>query len=492
MSGFDYVVAAWGDSSWFAFSLAETVWMNLGLSPRCVGNDTQQLVYDDLKRPEFGIVEGEVTSQYHWTSKRDVRWRMRNDYLRRYLWMRGGWGVRAFYYEKATDDRPELRALMKGQSHARIEGGWYEMDLRERDGGGLLLQIAGTVAVLSPELCAEVSADGLVWPGHPEPMTENRAGGLIAAAPVYLDDRFLERYEQNAAYDTTPVGVGGRWHCSPTYLGQWGFTECVRVGRNMIRVSVRNLYRVVPPRETVHAHNWVLSPDQVAALDPGEESVVDKVARLTGVLVRLADDLSWLAGEVTDDAITADDVFKISRDELEAEGWRPYPSLSRLAQVAPLDMTEQAFLSRCKGLHELWQRLPNGLIRDLLISAGHTGKPIKELGSLKLLQALLNVLERLNADRETVEAWGAVVEADDLTRRNERLGPLFFNNALRIADAHDAAGQVREALTGLNIDIAILNDGHGRALDAVFDAVIISLQAVSEELQVLRVRSGAG
>lgn len=323
-------------------------------------------------------------------------------------------------------------------------------------------------------------------------MTENRAGGLIAGEPVYLDDRFLERYEQNAAFDTTPVNVGGRWHCSPTYLGQWGFTECVRVGRNMIRVSVRDLYRSVPQREIVHAHSWVLGSDLVAALDPTEESVVDKVAQLTDVLVRLADDLSWLSGLVTDDAITSEEVFGISVDELRADGWRSYPALSKLAQVAPRDMTEQAFLSRCKSLHELWQRLPNGVLRRLLVSAGHTGRPTKELGSLKLLQALLNVLERLNAGRETAEAWGAVVEADDLTRRNRRLAPLFATYELRIADAHDSVGQVREALTGLNIDIAILNDGHGRALDLIFDAVIGSLAAVSEELQLLRRRSNAG
>jgi len=491
VSGFGYVVAAWGDSAWFAFNLAETVGMTLGLSPRCVGNETQRLVYDDLKLPEFGIADGEVTSQYHWTSKKDVRWRMRNDYLRRYLWMRGAWGVRAFYYEKAVPDAPEWRALMDGKRHARIapENGWYELDLRERHGGGLLLQVAATVPVVSPDRCPAVSADGLVWPGHDGPMTGDRAGGLIAAEPVYLDDRFLERYEQNAAYDSTPVNVGGRWHCSPSYQGQWGFTECVRIGRNIIRVSVRDLYKAVPDREVVHAHAWVLSPDQVAAFDPGEESIVEKVARLTAVLVELAYGLSGLAGAVGVQTAVPDDIFNLSAAELEANGWRSYPALSRLAQVAPLDMTEQAFLARCKSLHELWQRLPNGLVRRLIVAAGHPRKSMKDWGSLKLLQALLNILERLNGDQETIEAWGSGVEPDDLTRRNDRLAPLFFNNQLRIADAHEAVGEVRDALAGFDVDLAELSDGYGRALDRVFDGVIAALQAVVGELEALRDRS---
>lgn len=491
ISGYDYIVAAWGGSSWFAFNLAESVWMTLGLSPRCVGNETQQVMYDDLRLPEFGIAEGEVTSQYHWTSSRDVRWRMRNDYLRRYLWMRGGWGVRAFSYEKVLPDSAELRALMGGEAHARIEGGWYELDLREWRDGGLLLQVAGTTPVVSPDLCADVSAEGLIWPGHDGPMTANRAGGLIAGQPVYLDDRFLERYEQNAAYDSTPVNVGGRWHCSPSYVGQWGFTECVRVGRNMIRVSVRDLYRAIPDREVLHAHRWVLSLDQVAALDPAEPSVVDKVEGLVETLLKLADGLSWLSGAVTDEGISHEEVFKLSAAELAGNGWHSYPALRRLAQVAPLEMTEQAFLSRCKNLHELWQRLPNGLLKQLLIAAGYKEKALKGLGSMKLLQALLNILERLNAEREVAEAWDEDFEADELKQRNERLAPLFLTHELRNADAHDSVGAVRDALAGLNIDVAELNAGYGRALDRVFDAVRASLAAVADELQALRNRSGA-
>lgn len=99
ISGYDYVIAAWGDSSFYAFNLAEKVWMTLGLTPRCVGNDDQRLVYDDMGLPEFGVAEGQVSSSYHYELKRNVTWKMSNEHLRRYLWMRGSRGVRVFFYE---------------------------------------------------------------------------------------------------------------------------------------------------------------------------------------------------------------------------------------------------------------------------------------------------------------------------------------------------------------------------------------------------------
>lgn len=93
LSGYDYIVAAWGSSSFFSFSLAEKVWMTLGLSARCVGNEDQRLVFDDLKIPVFDVAHGEVSTNYFWNLKRDVSWKMSNEYLRRYLWLRGARGV---------------------------------------------------------------------------------------------------------------------------------------------------------------------------------------------------------------------------------------------------------------------------------------------------------------------------------------------------------------------------------------------------------------
>jgi hypothetical protein len=485
ISGHDYVVAVWGDGSFYSFNLAEKVWMTLGLTPRCVGNDEQRLIYDDLGLPEFGVAEGQVSSDYHWNLKRNVSWQLSNEHLRKYLWLRGARGVRVFYYQAHLEDVPEIRALMKGGSHVvhkPTEGvAWFELDLREHQ-GGLLLQLWASVEAVTPELCPEQTADGILWPGYTQPMTHARANTLVRNDPVYLDDRFLQKYEQSTFYDSTPGQVWGQWHCSPSYLGQWSFTDCQRVGRNLIKVPMRELYKPKPDREILHAQSFAIDPEDLAHLDQDEEHVVAKVQRLVDVLLRLGEGLSALGATVGPNK-SACDLIGFDRAELVANGWLSYPALSRLAQVAPLDMTQQMFLARCKSLHELWQRIPNGYLKSLLEHAGCPRSAVRDLGSLKLLQALLNILEKLNANEEASDAFASTNEPDGWRERNGAMAPLFLNNDLRIADAHESMEDCLATLQALGFDTASVNSGYGRALDFILDSVINALESLTIGLE---------
>lgn len=482
VSGLDYIVASQGGGSFYGYHLAEKVWIALGLTPRVLGGDQQKLIYDDLSLPEFGVTEGEISTEYYYTSKRNVNWTMSNEYLRRYLWMRGAYGVRLIYYQASLPDQAQIRDLMNGKTHVVLkpEGGWYDLDIRERD-GRLLIQLWAIVHAAAPELCPEPSAEGLFWPGIEGAMTDARANALTAMTPVYLDDRFLRRYEQNGFFDTAPMKFGQAWLCSPEYLSQWSFTECIRVGRNLIRVPMRELYKPKPNREILHAYTYVLTPAKVSEFDQAEEHIVSKTDRFASELLRFGEKFSVI-GQYLGDARGADDIVGISRTEINANGWLHCPELVRLAQVAPLDMTEQAFLSRCKSIHELWQKIPNAFLRNLLVHAGHARATVKDQGSLKLLQSITNVLERLNRDGESLDAFGAEADPDDLTLQNPSLAPLFINNDLRIADAHDA-GKTLAHLESLGFDIAAVNQGYGKALDFVFDRIITAFDHVNSEAE---------
>jgi hypothetical protein len=490
ISGYDYIVAAWGDGSFYTFNLAEKVWMTLGLTPRCVGNDEQRLVYDDLGLPEFGVAEGEVSSDYYWSLKRSVSWWMSNEYLRRYLWLRGARGVRVFYYSAQLADVPEIRAIMEGESHVvhkpAEDNFWCELDIREHR-GGFLLQLWASVEAVMPELCPEQSAEGILWPGDTKAMTRARADALLGLDPVYLDDRFLQKYEQSTFYDSTPVHVWGQWHCCPSYRGQWSFTECRRIGRNLIQVPMRELYKPKPDREILHAWSFAVDPVDVAHLDWNEEHVVAKVQRLLCVLLRFGEGLSALGATVGLNR-TASELSGFDRAEVEANGWLAYPSLARLAQVAPLDMTQQMFLARCKSLHEVWQRVPNGYLKSLLERAGCPRAAVKNLGSIKLLQALLNIVERLNAQHEEKDAFSSDQEREGWNERNDSMASLFLNNDLRIADAHEAMGECLATLQRLGFDTASVNAGYGKALDFVMDSVIDAIGAAATEIELLLAR----
>ena len=489
VSGHDYIVASHGNGSFFTFNLAEKVWMILGLSPRCVGGEEQRIVFDDLSLPEFGIAEGEISNSYYFKAKRNVSWRMSNEYLRNYLWMRGKYGSRVFFYEANIVEIPEITEILgqETQINSKPKGGWYELCIR-RINGKVLVQLWAVVCAVTPEKCQIQSADKLVWPGVTGTMDHQRANALVAPTVLYLDDRFLERYEKNSAYDTTPFYIFDRWTCNPSYLGQWGFSDCHRIGRNLVKVRLRELYKGIPDREIVWAHSHVVPPSVAAQTDLTEEHIVAKVQRFLNALLDLVDGLAWLSEVISGNSISSDDLIGISRDDLNANGWLHYPKLSRLAQVAPLNMSEQMFLSRCKEIHELWQKIPDGVIRKIVEVSGHDKKAYKGFRSLNLLHLLTNIIERLNSNLETTTNFEAGYDEANFSSRNRRLKAIYLTADLRNADAH-TGGSASKTLSEMGFDMSKINSGYGRALDHVFDQNISSFKHIAAEISALRARS---
>jgi hypothetical protein len=371
---------------------------------------------------------------------------------------------------------------MGGKSHVDIKAdtGWYEVDIRE-DAGGLLLQVWASVDAVSCDLCPERTADNIIWPGVQGLVTHASADADIAGHIIYLDDRFLERYEKSGFYDTTPTLMYGQWHCSPSYRGQWGFSDCSRVGRNLIRVSLRELYKPKPEQEILHAHSFALDPAVAAQFSEDEEHIVSKTQRLLDALLALGDNLVRLGVAVGQNK-TVEELVGFSANEIKDNGWLHYPQLSRLAQVAPLSMSEQDFLGRCKSLHEIWQKVPNGFLKRILEVAGCPKKSVSELGSMKLLQALLNILEGLDAHDEDVSAFTSADEPDGWKSSNDGLAALFVANDLRIADAHETFANALPRLQDLGFDTASLQQGYGRALDFVMDGVIDAFAKINAPL----------
>ncbi len=489
ISGNDYIVASSGSGSFFTYSLAEKVWMTLGLSPRSVGGDTQKIIFDDLSLPEFGVAEGEITNSYYYESSRNISWKMSNEYLRQYLWMRGKYGTRVFFHEAHIEETPAITALLGAEQlvNFKPDNGWYELTVR-RINGRVLIQTWAVVCAAPPEQCITQTADTLVWPGTAGAMSRSRANALVAPSVVYLDDRFLTRYEQNSFYDTVPMFAFDGWACNPSYMGQWAFADCRRVGRNLVKVRLRELYKGIPDRELVWAHSHVVTQDHANQFDLNDEHIVAKVQRFLDTLLNLSDGFVWLAEQLGEDSKSCEDIMGFSRDELRKNGWAAYPKLCRLAQVATANMSEQMFLSRCKEIHELWQKLPNGFVRKIVSHAGHDPKKYSNFGSLKLLQVLTNILERLNGDCEAVTAFDAAAEQADIVGRNPKMAALFLNAELRNADAHGAA-TTSKTLSELGFDISLVNSGYGGALDFVFDEVIDAFAHITAEIEILKSNS---
>jgi len=483
VSGYDYIVASWGDGARYSYNLAEKVWMTLGLSPRVIGNDEQKIIYDDLSLPIIGVSEGDVASEFEFNLKRDVYWTMRNDYLRKYLWMTGCYGVRVFFYEAYLDDGAEVQQLLNGDSYYNevIGNGWGELDIREVD-GKLLLQLWASVIAISPVLCNEQDIYSLIWPGDSQPITRKQVRDIRSNKYAYLDDRFLEKYEKNKVFNAVPFKVYNNFSSCPSYKGQWGFQDCKRVGRNIIKVPFYELYRGIPDQEVYHAHQYAVSEEEFIARDRAEEHIVSKVDRLLLQLIELSENLPKLVKATNGAIIPSIQFSEFDRGSYHNEGFGDFPIIQRMAQVAPLDMYQQDFLSRCKTLNEIIVRLKVGNLKRVLRTLGASENDVAGLQGLKLLQGILNILEQLNEQLEDKSALVDSATIIDWKKVNPIMAPLFVNNDLRNSESHESIKEAIKVLERLGFDTSTVSRGYGKALDFLLDGVIDSIKSINRNI----------
>lgn len=105
-----------------------------------------------------------------------------------------------------------------------------------------------------------------------------------------------------------------------------------------------------------------------------------------------------------------------------------------------------------------------------------------KLGSVKLLQSLLNVAEKLDVQDEDANAFNSSDVPEGWNEPNESLSALFVAYDLRIADAHETFALALPRLQDLGFDTASLQQGYGRAIDFVMDKVIEAFENINGPL----------
>ena len=483
VSGYDYIVASWGDGARYSYNLAEKVWMTLGLTPRLIGNADQRIIYDDLSAPLLSVASGDVSCEYEFTQSKNIKWMMRNDYLRNFLWMRNCYGFRVFFYESYIEETKELNQLLGNKDHYNKNiSNWGELCIR-RIKNRILIQLHAVTLGVEPNRCNSTSADQLIWPDQSRPYTNEELRNFAIQKFVYVKDEFLEKYEKDPLYEAIPFKqFGDNFYCSPSYKGQWSFQNCLREGRNLVRVSLYELYKNVPDEEIFHVHEYTLTQIEADQFDLSQENIVIKVEKFLLQLCSLTTNLTNLDRILTGNS----DTSKFSEfviDDYKSEGFRAFPVLAKLYQVALINMYEQDFLGRCKTINEILMRLKPGSIKNLLAQMGVERKQISDLKTLKLLQVLLNLVEKLDNDHESKETLISYSIDFNVLESNPKMASLFINNDLRNAEAHESVGEALEHLRKLGFDSSSVQDGYGKALDFMFDKIIDTLDTLNRHIE---------
>ena len=192
-------------------------------------------------------------------------------------------------------------------------------------------------------------------------------------------------------------------------------------------------------RTIITLSRFAVSKKEVDAAEDCE-NIAAKTVRFKDAFLLLGDNLSKLLSILTAQNILAEDIIQMSKKDLEYEGWYSNERLFKMAKVAPLDMSQDDFLSRCKTVNELFNQIPIGPLKKIALSSGINSDDIKNFRSIKLLHGIKNILDYLFSNHLKISDFKDYPEELKWTEENPSTLGLFVLNDLRQIDAHDKSG----------------------------------------------------
>jgi hypothetical protein len=264
-----------------------------------------------------------------------------------------------------------------------------------------------------------------------------------------------------------------------------------RLGRDIIALEIRKLYEGNRASIIRHWHSYALDPPETGDLQllRSLPNVASRSKTIVLLLLDLGELIASFASEVLSSALSATDVVRLVRRDVDYHGWWTLPDSEKVARHIPIDLTEDRFLARCAYLHQMVvERWVEKSLRRLLEALGVPAKEIAKFRSLKLLSVLVEMARLANMTGLDCRTQGSAV----FSRRAESTPPapiarLFALDDLRQLADHRSGGSFRTKLTTalgvFGIDPASAASGYGTLLDQVYDGVIETLQLVYETLR---------
>lgn len=471
VGGYNSLISSWSDGSFFTYNLSDKVWMTLGLTPRCLKSDN--LTWDDLKCDITDIACGELSTEHYFELTRQISWKMRNDYLRKYLWHIGHAAVRTFWYEEYVPRTKELESLIGKEEWFQDEnnGKWYDIRLHVNKlykPDKIIIEVSATVIIALPELCPEKTLNDIVWPDTQGAITRDQARAL-GYEKVYFSDDLLKLYEGKENYIIIPDSG------FVEYKGRWAFRDCRRFKRNYITMPYCKIFEGINEKTIVQLSQFAVSKEEVDAAED-IENIAAKTIRFKDEFLLFGKNLCRLSNHLANTDIQCYDVIGMSKEELDYHGWFNKEQLFKMAKVAPLNMNKDDFLSRCKTINEFFNQIPKGYLQGIVLSTGIDKNAIKDFGSIKLLHGIKNVLDYLSINALNIIDFRNCSDKFDWNKINDTTIGWFVINDLRQIDAHDKSENPQKEMEKLGFDVALCRNGYGKALDFIYDEVIKTIR----------------
>lgn len=453
--------------------------MCYGLCPRTL-QSPDQIVWDDLSRPQMGVVTVKPLSHYDVYSYSGAYVKMSREYLEDYASLKGCALVSVFFEERRCRATDDLNQRLGGNDATSLKEPGFQMDI-VRVNGAVLCRLWGCRLVLTPtgRPVTEEHDPELEWPDYPGVMDVQRAFSLRMFDYVYTSDGVLGAYEGRSEFDVSPLSG------TVSYDGWWALGYSHRVGRDYIAYELKKIYEGCPPSVIRHVHKFAVGKAVAKANEEefGRKNIGTRATTLVYAFLDLGDALLELSDRF-DLPFQPEDMIGLVKADVEYQGWWRIQGLAPLGYHVRIDMTKDCFLERCKTIQKLFELLREKSLRRL-VGAFEIDK--NEVDSYKQMKLLTTVLQcchvAADAGLDVVEDTGEISRRWTKDLRLGSVTPFFALIDLRNAAGHDLGGdeerKVGEALKVYGVQVNDTTVGYGIALDKVYDLISESLTDIA-------------
>lgn len=458
--------------------------MTYGLFPRFVESG-QEMIWDEPSEPTPEVIRLKPISNYNWGNASLAQLRIKQNFIQDYSTLRRRIIIQLFYEKKRIKINDEIKKMMGCEKVFEAKFDTHSIRIVEdsSDDELVLVEVRGYRILASPGDSPITKGrwdyGELTWPGFDKPITDELSRSLTPIDRVYVSDSVLGKFEGHEEYDITPE-TGG-----VSYGSQWAVSYGHRIGRNTIALELKKLYEGNSPEVVNHWHKHAI--DQ-STIERSKKNIVEYAKELVDEYLRLGKLLAIVSSRILDEEVTIKDVIKLDKQKIDYSGWCSIKEIERITWHIPSSLNKEQFLERCKRLNILTiEGLNESLLRRTLGKIGVDSEKIKEYGSVKLVEMLIELCLISNKSGLTLSKEGKVIyERIDYDKINELLLRLFGLYYLRQQSAHymGKEGEIRfnEALSNFDIELSLVKTDYVDAIEIVYQGITDSLKNINNIL----------
>ena len=462
------LVVSWCSGNHTTFMIDQGFLSAFKLSPRLLEDE---ILWDDLKEPEYGVVKNKLLSEYKYPTYSKAYVKIKKEYLETYLAFRKKTAVQVFTIKRDIQIDIEISFLLQENEYYIEEFKQFEIRIRRFNHKENIarLEINGFKVLLenSDDNDKEETVAGHYWKGIDGLVTEGRARHEMPFEYVYVSDKVLAVYEADEDYEVSPLSG------SVNYRNQWAVTHCERVGKNAIKIEIKKLYE--GNRYTIIDY-WNQFSIHLSEIVEGE-NIALKSERLVKKFFLFGRILADLSNRLFEFSYSSKDLIGLDEEHIKYTGWSEFREFKAIAQHVDLkSFSKEQFISRCKKLYILLgENLKEKPLRRIVDMLGFPISETEKFRSIKLLELIIAYLRTAEeSGLHPVHNKETLVERVLENKIFNALLELSSVNIIRQLDAHkanDSKTKIHRALTDLGVQPNAISNNYADAIWQVYDSI---------------------